>query len=57
MIAIGGIYPRCLDLLEEKVLESAKANALELHYDSSKIVPSLLDERIDDYSSLMGIYL
>ena len=57
MIAIGGIYPRCLDLLEEKVHESAKANALDLNYDSAKIVPSMLDERIDDYSSLMGIYL
>ena len=57
LVVVGGIYPRCLDLLEEKTLESAKKNSIRNNYDGCKIVPSQLKEKIDDYSSLMGIML
>ncbi len=55
LIVIGGIYPRCLDLLEDKVKESVKKNSI--NYRVCKIVPSELKEEIDDYSSLVGIML
>lgn len=55
VVVIGGIYPRCLDLLEEKVKESVKKNSI--NYKVCKIVPSQLEEKIDDYSSLIGILL
>ena len=54
-IAIGGIYPRGLDLLEKQVLETVKENALPINFGHVKIVPSELEEQIDDYSSLMAI--
>lgn len=55
LVVIGGIYPRCLDLLEDKVKESVKKNSI--NYKVCKIVPSELEEQIDDYSSLVGILL
>ena len=55
IVVIGGIYPRCLDLLENKVKESVKKNSI--NYQVCKIVPSKLKEEIDDYSSLVGIML
>ena len=55
LVVIGGIYPRCLDLLEDKVKESVKKNSI--NYKVCKIVPSELKEEIDDYSSLVGIML
>ena len=57
LVVIGGIYPRCLDLLEKKVLEAVKSNSIRNNYNVCKIVPSSLKEEIDDYSSLMGIML
>lgn len=56
-VVIGGIYPRCLDLLKEGVLESAKQNSVKNNIEACKILPSELKEKIDDYSSLMGIML
>ena len=55
VVVIGGIYPRCLDLLEKKVNESIKKNSI--NFGVCKIVPSELNEQIDDYSSLVGILL
>lgn len=55
LVVIGGIYPRCLDLLEDKVKESVKKNSI--NYGVCRIVPSELEEQIDDYSSLVGILL
>lgn len=55
VIAIGGIYPRNLELLESKVKKIAKKNSLELNYSYCQIVPASLAERIDEYSSLMSI--
>lgn len=55
VVVIGGIYPRCLDLLEDKVNKSAKKNSI--NYRVCKILPSKLEEKIDDYSSLIGILL
>ena len=57
LVVIGGIYPRCLDLLEKKVLKSVKNNSINNNYEACKVVPSKLQEQIDDYSSLMGIML
>ena len=57
LVVIGGIYPRCLDLLENKVLKSVKNNSVRNNYQVCKIVPSELGEKIDEYSSLMGIML
>ena len=57
VVVIGGIYPRCLDLLEKKVNESVKINSVKNNYEACKIVPSSLGDKIDDYSSLMGIML
>ena len=55
VVIVGGIYPRCLDLLEKKVKESVKKNSI--NFDVCKIIPSELNEQIDDYSSLVGILL
>ena len=55
-IAIGGIYPRGISLLEKPLMESVKQHSLAQNVDHVKIMPSLLEEKIDDYSSLMGIY-
>ena len=55
-IAIGGIYPRAIDLLKDKMFEVIRNNALALNYNHADIIPSELNEKIDDYSSLMGIY-
>lgn len=55
LVVIGGIYPRCLELLESKVKESVKKNSI--NHKTCKIVPSELEEEIDDYSSLVGILL
>ena len=57
LVVIGGIYPRCLDLLEDKVLEAVKINSIKNNYEACKVVPSKLNEMIDDYSSLMGVML
>ncbi len=57
LVVIGGIYPRCLDLLEKRVLESVKYNSVKNNFEGCKVVPSMLNEKIDDYSSLMGIFL
>ena len=56
-VVIGGIYSRCLNLIEEKVKLSAKNNSIKSNYEATKILPSLLNEQIDDYSSLVGIFL
>ena len=55
VVIIGGIYPRCLDLLEKKVRQSVKKNSI--NFDVCKILPSELNEQIDDYSSLVGVLL
>ena len=55
-IAIGGIYPRGISLLKEPMMKSIKEHSLTLNFEHVKIVPSLLEEKIDDYSSLMGIF-
>lgn len=57
LVVLGGIYPRCLDLLEEKLLQSVKNNSVRYNFENCKIAPSELREQIDDYSSLMGIML
>lgn len=57
LVVIGGIYPRCLDLLENKVKDSVKNNSVKANFKVCKIMPSELKEEIDDYSSLMGIML
>ncbi|MBO6264108.1 MAG: ROK family protein [Clostridia bacterium] len=51
-VVIGGIYPRCLDILEKKVIRSAKKNSIGANFDVCEIVPSKLGESIDEYSSL-----
>ncbi|MBO6280808.1 MAG: ROK family protein [Bacilli bacterium] len=56
VVAIGGIYPRGLDLLEKTVLKVAEENSLPINFHHAKILPSELEEKIDDYSSLMGIF-
>ncbi len=55
LVVIGGIYPRCIDILEKKVLESVKNNTIKNNFEACRVVPSMLQEQIDDYSSLMGI--
>ena len=57
IVVIGGIYPRCLNLLEDKVKKSVKKNAIKNNFNVAKILPSKLGEKIDDYSSLVGILL
>ena len=57
MIAIGGLYIRGIDLLEKKTLKVVKENSLPQSYNFAKIVPAILEKDIDEYSSLMGIYL
>ena len=55
-IAIGGIYPRGIDLLEKPLMESIKKHSLAQNFAHVKILPSELEENTDDYSSLMGIF-
>lgn len=55
-VVVGGIYPRNLDLLEEEVKKFTKENSIDLSFNNCTIMPSLLGERIDEYSSLMGVY-
>ena len=57
VVIIGGIYPRCINLLEDKVKKAVKRNSIKYNFEVAKILPSELGEKIDDYSALMGIYL
>ena len=57
VVVIGGIYPRCINLLEDKVKKAVKKNSIRYNFEVAKILPSKLEERIDDYSSLVGILL
>ena len=57
LVVIGGIYPRNIKLLEDKVKKSIKKNTIRNNYNVCQIVPSQLGEEIDDYSSLVGILL
>lgn len=55
VVSIGGIYARCIDLLEEGMRKTCKKECLKLNYKQCKIVPSTLSEKIDEYSSLAPI--
>ena len=57
LVVIGGIYPRISDLLDETLFDSIKKETLKANLKVCKIVPSLLKEQIDEYSSLVGILL
>lgn len=54
-VVIGGIYPRCIDLLEKDTLKYAKKEALKCTFKTCKILPSFLNESIDEYSSLVPL--
>ena len=56
-VVIGGIYPRCEELLKDKLLESVKKNSIKVNFDVCKIEASKLKEEIDEYSSLVGVSL
>ena len=56
-VVIGGIYPRCEELLKDKVLQSVKENSIKQNCDACEIVASKLKEQIDEYSSLVGVNL
>lgn len=53
-VIIGGIYPRNLDLLENKLIKSISEKSISFNYQNCKVLPSLLGEKLDEYSSLMG---
>lgn len=52
VIAIGGIYGRCRDLMESYVLDAVKNEALYCAEKVCKIMPSGLGEAIGDYAAL-----
>ncbi len=56
-IVVGGIYSRNADIMEEKVYESLKKNALTHNLSNCVIKESYLKETIDEYSSLMGAFI
>ena len=52
LIVIGGIYTRCKDLMEPRMLEIIKEEALLNSSMACKVVTSMLNEQIGDYSAL-----
>lgn len=54
-VVLGGIYFRIEDLLKDKMMETVKKESIKENYINCKIVPSLLKEEIDEYSSLVPI--
>lgn len=56
-VIIGGIYPRCENLLKEKMIETVKKESIKDNFEVCSIVPSFLRENIDEYSSLVGLLL
>ena len=56
-VVIGGVYPRCEELMKEKVLQSLKENSIKENFDACEVVASKLKEQIDEYSSLVGVSL
>ena len=52
LIVIGGIYTRCKDLMESRMLEIIKKEALPNSSRVCEIVVSELNEQIGDYSAL-----
>ena len=50
-IVIGGIYPRCHDLLEPTMRESLKREALPTPLARCRVLPSALGESIDAFAS------
>ena len=57
VVVIGGIYPRCENLLKEEMFNELKEECISNNLEVCRIVASYLKENIDDYSSLMGLYL
>ena len=53
-VVIGGIYPRIEDLIKDKLLEVIEKESINENYKACKVVPSLLKEEIDEYSSLVA---
>ena len=53
-VVIGGIYPRIENLLKEPLIRSVEKESIKENYKVCKIVPSLLKEEIDEYSSLIA---
>ena len=51
-IVIGGMYPRCLDLLEAPCREAFLREALPEAASVAKILPASLGEEIGDYAAL-----
>lgn len=56
-VVIGGIYPRCENLLKDKMLLELKKECIPNNLEVCKITSSFLKEHIDDYSSLAGVFL
>lgn len=54
-VVIGGIYPRCENLLKDRLMKSIKKESIKENFEACSIVPSKLGEKIDEYSSLVGI--
>ncbi len=52
LFVIGGIYGRCLDLLERPTISAFTAEALAATPGSGRIVPAQLGEQIGDFSAL-----
>ena len=52
LVVVGGIYPRCLDLLQSVTLREFAAESLDWPEGGCRIVPSALGEAIGDYSAL-----
>jgi glucokinase len=52
LIALGGIYPRCKELLEPSMREVLKEEALPRPLELCRIVPAQLGERIGDMAAL-----
>jgi glucokinase len=52
LIVVGGIYGRCLDLLERPTIAAFSAEALATAPETNLIVPAQLGEEIGDFSAL-----
>lgn len=55
-IVLGGIYPRCQDLLEKKIKAEMQKECLPYNLSVCRLVPSSLGEHLDEFASLMGYF-
>ena len=52
MIVIGGIYPRCEDLIRDEMMKAIKKEALSNSAEACRVVPAYFKDDIGDVAAL-----